>query len=137
MTSKEALEELREDLEDNDFDKKYIKRIYNTIKQDLERLEVLEKDNKRLKDFWLETTNKLVTVETENEQLKDSIKIKQKQVNKCIDTLTQENEKLKKAIEILKDYTFIEFDDVDIYLKSSNCPLSYQEYKLLKEVLGK
>jgi DNA anti-recombination protein RmuC len=114
MTSKEALEELREDLEDNDFDKKYIKRIYNTIKQDLERLEVLEKDNKRLKDFWLETTNKLVTVETENEQLKDSIKIKQKQVNKCIDTLTQENEQLKKCIEEIFEYAKCELDSIEV-----------------------
>ena len=43
---------------------------------------------------------------------------------------------MKKALAIIKDYTYIEFDDVDVYLRSANAPLSYQEYGLLKEVLG-
>lgn len=121
MTSKEALEKLCKvkiyQKEASAYDylgKEIYKEEIDTIKQDLERLEVLEtsvleyKDQEKL--YWQTNENNV--------------------------KLRQENEKLKKAIEILKDYTFIEFDDVDIYLKSSNCPLSYQEYELLKEVMN-
>ena len=112
------------------------------ILQDLERLEVLE---------------------IENEQLKDSIQIKQKQVNECIDTLTQENqelkefqvltkqglwnlksenEKLKKAFKILTQRIIIKthknflFGGRHLDIANTTMKLTDDEYDLLKEVLG-
>ena len=124
MTSKEALEiiELALNnhsimLEVNDKRNEYL----NAIKQDLERLEVLE---------------------IENEQLKGNEDI----VSNYAYSLKEENEKLKKALEILKNSLIIEFnDDLQyIHLKEDilqSCDYTIadiedkQEYELLKEVL--
>ena len=109
MTSKEALERLgaeklaRGELIRND---SKVEPYIECINKDLERLEALEKEkeylkttNEALNEMLLQASNEAIKLETENEKLKDSIQIKQKQVNECIDTLTQENEKLKKVIQ--------------------------------------
>ena len=136
MTSKEALECIiwrltshEEDLELRETDKKEIE----IIKQDLERLEALEKENKELWENIEKYNHKFAEVERKKADL------------------MQQNEKLKKAIEIiirekikpsaflgiLKDYKYhnkvdIPYEKVSIYL---DCELSQQEYELLKEVL--
>lgn len=94
---------------------------YFNIKYDLERLEVLEIDNKRLyEDIIMAFASRDKALEMWNNR-------------------KEENEKLKKAIEILKNkvsitvkipYVWVETKDNCVYFK-----VNQQEYELLKEVL--
>ena len=126
MNSKEALEIIifrltshEEDLELRETDKKAIE----IIKQDLERLEVLEKEYEEYKKLSIEVRNAFQI---------------------CNRNLSQENEKLKKAIEILKIKTPIQFlgfnkygaKPYEIISNGVVIGLDQQEYELLKEVLG-
>lgn len=131
ITPKDALEGIiwrltsyEDDLELRETDKKEIE----IINQALDRLEQLEKENQDLKD---------------NETI----------VSNYAFNLIQENEKLKKAINILKDKKvdlvillssndFREYNaNITIringvtYLKGNNYTLAQQEYDLLKELL--
>lgn len=91
--------------------------LYDIIKQDLERLEMLEKQNKLLN-------------ETKN------------CVDKVIEDLgkiNEENTKLKKAIEILKDKLKLHHIKhsklYTMWCIGTSTKLSKQEYNLLEEVL--
>ena len=83
------------------------------MKQDLERLEVLEKEH--LPYLQLLTNN--AKYQCDNEML------------------LQENEKLKKAIDILKKYLYVVMDNSGHIINADGYLLK-QEYDLLKEVLG-
>lgn len=102
--------------------------LANTIKQDLERLEALEKEKTEL----LLAHSRVLKSSSETNSL-------------TLDIL-KENEKLKKALDILKRNLVIEFNDDlrFIHLKediSQSCDYTIidiedqQEYELLKEVL--
>ena len=87
-----ALEELKDEIipdyaleyEDDEGYKDWIDELYQTIKQDLKRKEQLEKENQELK-----------------EQLKLSNESQETVIN-TMNLVSQENEKLKQAIDILK-----------------------------------
>ena len=132
MTSKEALEYLTSKVftGGNSILETEANICKEIILKDLERLEEIKNDNILLKveiedSKYIEIAN-----------LKHSIDEK----NEIIGDLTQENEKLKKAIDILKDkvkitvktpYVWLETHDNCVYFK-----VTQQEYDLLKEVLG-
>ena len=117
MNSKEALKTIyincKEKMVDENFSVCNSEDLIKTILQDLKRLEQLE-DNIKIH--------------------KETIKMQQNQ----FESLQEENQKLEKAIEILKenhfrveknantDYGYIAFIEAD---------LTKEEYKLLKEVL--
>ena len=116
MTSKEALEGIEQYILNNKGRLCFFIKLYlGTIKQDLERLEMLEKENKELWKNIEKYNHKFAEVERK----------------KC--DLMQENEKLKKAIEIItsKDVCVVYNE---IYIPRTK--LTQQEYDLLKEVLG-
>ena len=119
MTSKEALEKFKLLYESKCKSSNNIigfDMCYTTIKQDLERLEELEEENQDLKD-----NEKIITDYGYN--------------------LVIENEKYKKAIEILKMQTSIEnikCENGNIYIVDIgdiSLLITQQEYELLKEVL--
>ena len=94
------------------------------IKQDLDRLEKLEKGNKILR----EKVNHFKNV-------KNRYRRNEKFVEK-------ENAKLKKTIEILKDYfeIWLNYEEEEIFGGfeiNGYHQINKQEYELLKEVLGK
>lgn len=142
MTSKEALNEIRRDgvfakesingfvvdkKKTMDFDS-----YCQVILQALERLEQLEKENQELKDE-IEKESKLSTRATKAYLEKNA-----------------ENEKLEKAISILKDKFELELINEELHFNTYECDtreihelydewfynLTQQEYELLKEVLG-
>ena len=171
--SKEALEILRECANG---EKKVLfstsLELANIIKKDLERLETIE--NLRTTPNALETClakymNKCIELEKENEKLKmyppefdgtlyffekyqklekenQDLKELQELNKQGLWNLKQENQKLEKAIEILKDKFDFKFNDenkvIYLFIKElslhiySWCFKSQQEYELLKEVLG-
>lgn len=108
---------------------------FNLIKQDLDRLEKLEKKNASLQSEidGLQNKNKKLLV---NKNIAQGIATK----------LKQENDKLKKAIEILNDKFKFELGVSTVkekYYYSLEFLYNYQyfritqeEYELLKEVLG-
>ena len=129
----------------------------NTIKQDLERLEVLEKlvtdDCIAGNQIGLDIVNSLITknkqLEKENQELKYEYKLVREKKEKCIDYLCDRNQKLVKAIEIIKNKIGVELiENLNIQyeplshikwsLKSNIwvTNLTQQEYELLKEILG-
>ena len=113
MLSKEALKDISYLIlqeVDNLKYKDLWKEALNTIKQDLERLEVLEREYNNLQRDY------------DNKDLE------------CID-LYQENEKLKKVIEIYTKLSTIDKESTTSYLVR-NGMITQQEYELLKEVLG-
>ena len=139
MTSKEALRNLKNFI---GYNSPYNKDL-DIIKQDLERLEVLEKENQELNEnavsLAYENAGYQITIEDYEIENVD---------------LREENEKLKKAIEIIKTkrvdidkllyinnfreynkYLTFKLDGIT-YLKGVSCKLTQQEYELLKEVLG-
>jgi superfamily I DNA/RNA helicase len=127
MTSKEALKDISYLIlqeVDNLKYKDLWKEALNTIKQDLERLEALEKENQELNDV----------IEKYNHLNVQSFFIRDRE--------REENEKLKKAFEILKNKTKIKAYPFANRLSFENgCTryeykLTQQEYDLLKEVLG-
>lgn len=91
------------------------------ILKDLERLEALEKENKEIEELYL----------NENKHWCETI-----------DSLRKENEKLKKAIEILKRRVISlkgikDCESATEYNRYTSLGLiTQQEYELLKEVLG-
>jgi hypothetical protein len=127
MTSKEALELLELILNNHsimlEVDDNRMECI-NIIKQDLERLETLEKENKELWENIEKYNHTFASLERKKADL------------------NQENEKLKKAISLLN----LLFDfEIDIETETIYCCLGdvsvnganlYEDFKLLKEVLG-
>lgn len=128
-----------------------IERDYNIIKQSLERLEQVEKENQELAETLELYNEKFAGHERERADLiKENQELKAKCKDLMLDfkmfdfnTLKQENEKLKKAIDILKNKRV----DVDILLCSETLEefndgyheeyrLTQEEYDLLKEVLS-
>lgn len=131
MNSLEALDELslminREKHINSELNKK-INDLKQTIKQDLERLEVLEKENKE----YFEIISKQAYL------------LNNKHIDKpIIEKLIQENEKLKNAIEIIKNYYKFKLfppamDNIPEISISTDWEhyISQQEYDLLEEVL--
>lgn len=129
MTSKEALEYLTSKVftGGNSILETEAEICANVIKQDLERLKALEKENKEYFE--------IIT--------KQAYLLNNKHIDRpFIEILQQENEKLKKAIEIIKNKLELEFNldeywkGVHYHLWSENgCEITKQEYELLKEVL--
>ena len=155
--------------EDDEGYKDWVIELYNIIKQDLEHLEEINKvwhDNepmesvdingKHLQDLYdyneelfnknLELDKKVIELEKENKELETTLLEYKAQENLYWNTATnnvnlrEENDKLKKAIEILKNkmlitvnipYVWFEDKDNCLYFK-----VNQQEYELLKEVLG-
>ena len=118
MTSKEALRKILGFISfccyeyfDKEVEKDWKKDI-EIIKQDLDRLEVLENENKK----WREIVGCDLC-----EALGREI-------------LLEENEKLKKAIEILKKYLYLIMDDSGFIINADSY-LPKEEFDLLKEVL--
>lgn len=139
MTSKEALEQLEQYITNEKGRLSiFIKLYFEIIKQDLERLEALKKENKELKQIL----EKAEEVEQENLILK----IDNEQLNHIANERLKKNEKLKKAIDILKDRLCVRngtlsFTRDSYYLGIKGSfkdikELTQQEYDLLKEVLG-
>lgn len=126
--SLEALEELKDeiipdfalDYEEQEDYNDWIEGLYQTIKQDLDRLEELEKEYERL------------------DRDHHSIYLD------CCD-LETENQKLKKAIDVLKDslHLKVDFYEYDYYYKFVVAVadlyehISSEEFELLKDVLRK
>lgn len=115
-----------------------INEAFDTLKQDLERLEALEsnsdkviKDSVKLINKNLELQARLEVLEIENQDLKDNEKI----ITDYGFNLIQENEKLKKVIEIYTKLSTIDKECTTSYLVR-NGMITQQEYELLKEVLG-
>ena len=119
----------------------------NIIEQDLDRLEKLESELKRKSGI-------ICMLESENESLEakfDAYYELHKQLEKGYDDLSvdndkliQENRKLKKVIEILKDklelpleddFDVVNKDDVHLYRLRTKCLINEEEYEILKEVL--
>ena len=135
MTSKEALENIKNAINDMcrklgyDYAGGLTIDSYQKIKQDLERLETLEKEKQYLKDtnealneMLLQATNEALEVSQENAKLKKAIEIiKEKDINLqvLLNAFRYDN-----GLELYNEHQFI-------YMK-----LTQQEYKLLKEVLG-
>ena len=129
MNSKEALERIVDNFGECEvgsryYDLDFLKDI-NTIKQDLERKEELEKENQEMKNH----------IDSEVDFLTNEL---HEQKERNID-LYRRYEKLKKAIEILKDKSkLILKNDNGYYIecgKYGYLDLTQQEYELLKEVL--
>ena len=121
MTSKEALEELKDYLikpinKSSEFNE-WVIEIYDTIKQDLERKEQLEKENKELKEKYkhrAETSHELCEALKNYEKAIEIIKLTK------VDTL------LLLRTKSLKEYNS----------QYELNKLTQQEYELIKEVLG-
>lgn len=118
MTSKEYIKSKLEYLTRYEPSLSFDIDMYELILKALERLEMLEKENQELKE--LQELNK-----------------------QGLWNLKQENEKLKKAIEILKKYYKFKLfppamDNIPEISISTDWEhyISQQEYELLKEVLG-
>ena len=123
MNSKEALEQLEQYITNEkgrlNF---FIKLAFGTIKQDLERLEVLEKE-KKTREILLE--NKCL-VECDKFFFQELLKGERNIYYKKYIDLQQENEKFKKALNIIKNKCY------SLQLSEA----TDEEYELLKEVLG-
>ena len=138
--SLEALEELKDEIipdygleyEDDEGYKNWIDELYQTIKQDLKRLEDLE--GVWLKEEWCEG------VHLNAESLKSLLKYNEELFEKNLE-LDKENEKLTKAIEIIKNKKvnihFLFLHKLEDYnrLVCNAYQLTQEEYDLLKEVL--
>ncbi len=117
---------------------KQLEKLVDAAKDAAKNIEslALTLQNERLKE-------RLEVLEQENKILKMSVKDTYDTGQEIIGELTQENEKLKKAIEIIKNKLELEFNldeywkGVHYHLWSENgCEITQQEYELLKEVLG-
>lgn len=123
MQSKEALQQLNNFISRekhiNSERNKTINECINTIKQDLERLEVLEKENKEYFE--------IIT--------KQAYLLNNKHIDRpFIEILQQENEKLKKAIEIFKTFISVSKEvNFDTFI-TSYC--DDDVFNLLKEVIN-
>ena len=126
MTSKEAKTHIIDTL-NGDMNKEYfINELLPEILKDLERLEKMEKENQELAK----------TLELYNEKFAGHERVKT--------DLIQENQKLKKAIEIIKskevDITYFLYSNSYVFynfyaIENELEPLSSQEYDLLNEMI--
>lgn len=152
MTSKEFIKSQIVKLEDDlqhytmvDIDRvkaKYIEleiKDYKQVLQDLERLEVLERNSDKVIKDSVALMNRNIKLQKENISLNRINNLLQDR----IEILTQGNEKLKKAIEIIKikyvdTQVLINAKNLDFYNNNPNCiyALTQQEYELLNEVLS-
>lgn len=134
MTSKEALNRLMIlarpcAYEVREHRNSYCDRLENVIEQDLDRLETLE----------LNLDSEKYHLFNENQSLKNRVE----DLEICFKVRVKENEKLKKALEILKEYLNVGFGKGGfpvVALKIDSVKMqdflrSMEEYKLLKEVL--
>lgn len=143
MTGKECLERLKSmptcsecELYGSCFDKPLCNELYNTIEKDLDRLEKLEKENQTLNQTIQTIRQNARNDYVEFEILKDCIK----DLTNICNEFQEENAKLKKAIEILKEKLDISIFDVFINITINQKTikthhLTQQEYELLKEVI--
>ena len=118
MNSKECLERLYSDARELNSeceeDLKQVEKEYNLIKQELDRLEQLEEEYNYLK------------IDYDNKDLEW-----------C--NLLKENQKLEKAIEILKEkmgLILFTYKPYEIWSEQKSEELTQEEYELLNEVLG-
>ena len=126
MTDKEAKTHIIDTL-NGDMNKEYfINELLPEILKDLERLEKMEKENQELAK----------TLELYNEKFAGHERVKT--------DLIQENQKLKKAIEIIKskevDITYFLYSNSYVFynfyaIENELEPLSSQEYDLLNEMI--
>ena len=114
--------------------------------KDISYLILQEVDNLKYKDLWKEALNTikqdLERLEKENEQLKGNETI----ICDYAYSLKQENEKLKKVIEILKEHIYLAYNLANEFRDEQNqeyyvlCRLkrylTKEQYYFLKEVLG-
>ena len=143
--SLEALEELKDEIipdyaleYDDEGYKDWVIELYQTIKQDLEckeQLEIADRNNQNLVKTNVDLVNKNLELQKENQELKSKLSA----IEFWNERYIEHNDKLKKAIEILKDkmritvnipYVWFEDKDNCLYFK-----VNQQEYDLLKEVL--
>jgi protein-tyrosine phosphatase len=89
-------------------------------------------------EYILQLQARLEVLENENQILNQSVKDTYDTSQEIIYELKQENEKLKKAIEILKDkFAFkLKNNKLEFLYNYQYFELTKQEYELLKEVLG-
>lgn len=153
MTSKEALDIIKNN-KGISFCEAY-KELLNIIEKDLDQLEKLEQENNSLRAFVSNLqfcrereAKELEKLEKKNQELRKAIK----QWNINGGNLLKENNKLKQALEILKDKLelsiekeFLEKDNFSItryWLIMGKVPyatfteITKEQYELLKEVLG-
>ena len=138
MTSKEALDKLYTARDENLLYDQcgiiFSIDLFNIVKKDLERLEALEKENEKLSieiDDLLDDKIELV--------------VKNKQQDMLIGKLIQENEKLKQAIDIIKDKFKFELGvsvvkekycySLEFLFNNQYFSITKEEYELLKEVI--
>jgi hypothetical protein len=124
--------------------------LENYVLKDLERLEELEISNKEIEELYL-TENKhwcetIDSLRKENEKLKNENQILKMSVKDTYDTgqeityeLEQQNEKLKKALDVFAKHLQIEWGLQESWLQFRNGDdqsddLEPEEHKLLKEV---
>ena len=137
MTSKEAIKHCYEVLERNDLCEE-CKKEHLQLAHWLERLEKLEEENASLQNVNVELIKENSKLLIENERL-DTILVTLEElnnINKKFDDLAtkavNENTKLKKVIEILKEYIGLKSVlDFDTYLRS----LDKSDQNLLEEFL--
>lgn len=165
MTSKEALEKLINDINEqgqvittnpnltitfNVNLEMFMTTIENALK-DLERLEALEKENKKL-NFENQALRNGIDLDLNAKLLSENKKLKHESNSEYLRArkLFLENEKLKKALDIIKKIVSIPLEDdfakvkIDketkeetlYYALSIKYLIDEQEYDLLKEVLG-
>ena len=169
MNSKEALEKI---LNHKCYEKEsscwdYVKTLFQeevaTIEKDLDRLEVLEKELKQTKlnfgnsqthskNCYKKLKGKYVELEKENRELKkvrDNYSDQLNYVWNIVNSLKDENTKLKQAIEILKENLHISLVEEPIYPNCANyyinqynkfgngclTIITQENFDLLKEVI--
>lgn len=148
----ERLEELENDRLLDRTEKEELERVNKVLNHNLEeKVEViadLEKENQELKKpkFDLSLLDNAKKIEVDyNEELLEKIKILEKENEKlkarckAIPPLVIKNEKLIKAIEILKEHLYVKELDIDYILEFSSLysnHLTKLEYEVLNEVFG-
>lgn len=134
MTSKEALERILKLIASGELPKD----LYNKYLSDTP---IGFMSFEKLKEYF--NLERLEVLEKENEILKMSVKDTYDTGQEIIGELTQENEKLKKAIEIFKHFK-TEFEEGNGYVAlyeygalciDSTIDLTNEEYELISEVL--
>lgn len=149
MTGKESLRNLKQEILTPNYLTDYEKdECIDVIQQDLERLEKL---NNIFSDSHIcEIKEKFNEIECNADKCKtcplgvgDGICLNNVFEHKW--KLEEENEKLKQAIEILKDkielplendFDVVNKDDIHLYRLRTKCLINEKEYEILKEVFG-
>ena len=120
---------------------KVLKDNYKFLKEDFDDL---KKENLEEINLRIRTQMQCSKLEKEKHTLENEIEILKCRIDQLsYRNVSQENEKLKNALEIIKDKLKLEFNleeywkGVHYHLWSENgCEITKQEYDLLKEVLG-